>query len=103
VKGDSSPFVPIAILRAELDSTLALTCAFVIAPSENAVDAERKTAAYLMFASVVAKKIANPATTSGPVSAMRVCREFIRQLNVVMMTVQAAPIMYSTRPKVSER
>jgi hypothetical protein len=73
---------------------LALTCAFVIAPSENAVDAERKTAAYLMFASVVAKKIANPATNSGPVSAMRVCREFIRQLNVVMMTVQAAPIMY---------
>jgi hypothetical protein len=44
-KWNNVPLVPIAILRAESDSTFALTCALVIAPREKAVEADRKTAA----------------------------------------------------------
>jgi hypothetical protein len=44
-KDDDLPFVPMATLRAESDITFALTCALVIAPSENAVEADRNTAA----------------------------------------------------------
>lgn len=56
-KGNSLPFVPIAMFREESEIAFALTCAFVIAPSEKAVDADRNTAAYRTFGFTVAKKI----------------------------------------------